>query len=148
MDFCCRFVTSCPRALHNMKLVAVACILIASKQEELAPQSVLNLILRTEDTFDEVLHFFISSGSSDWISKVLGMEADVLRDLDYSLTLCTPWRCSEFYRFHILYDKELPASLKRFLNSSSTDCLTGCIVCFLGLSRCRTTCGICQGIRL
>eukprot|EP00960_Hanusia_phi_P048738 759129-Hanusia_phi.AAC.2 len=101
-----RYVTSSSRALHNMKLVAVACILIASKQEELAPQSVLNLIVRTEDTFDEVL----------------GMEADVLRVLDYSLTLCTPWRCSEFYRFHILYDRELPASLKRLQDA--------CFLCF------------------
>eukprot|EP00277_Geminigera_cryophila_P010347 CAMPEP_0179410304 /NCGR_PEP_ID=MMETSP0799-20121207/3210_1 /TAXON_ID=46947 /ORGANISM="Geminigera cryophila, Strain CCMP2564" /LENGTH=114 /DNA_ID=CAMNT_0021182133 /DNA_START=273 /DNA_END=613 /DNA_ORIENTATION=+ len=73
---------------EKTRLVAVAALLIASKHEELAPQGVQTLVFRADSTCEEVL----------------AMEAWVLREVDYNLTMITPLRALEFVRISVVLD--------------------------------------------
>ena len=75
----------------EIKLVAVTAILIASKHEELAPQGVQNLVMRLPGSTCE---------------EILAMEASILRQLDYNITLLTPLRTLEILRISVVLDEE------------------------------------------
>lgn len=77
-------------AREELQLVGITAILVASKHEELAPQSVQNLVIMTDNTYEH--------------GEVLQTERDLLAALDYHLTVLTPLRALELLRVQTLGD--------------------------------------------
>ena len=79
----------------KLQLVGITSILVASKHEELAPQSVHNLVIMTDNSYQH--------------KQVLDMERELLTALDYSLTALTPLRALEMLRLQAVDDGIFPS---------------------------------------
>lgn len=66
---------------HNLQLVGVTCMFIASKYEDIYPPPVLDFVYITDNAYS--------------VEQIIQMEFSVLSTLDFSVTCCTPYRFLE-----------------------------------------------------